>query len=143
VSQQASQHASYSAPLPQLERGISVAPIRNLDLARVLVARPASKPLSQRLVYAAAIILCVFAIGQCLRATCTHLVKLQSLMQTSGAIHSSATQEHTTNLSLKDQMALYQSSRGVEILARERLNLVGPNVFTADGKPVTPVVRPE
>jgi hypothetical protein len=125
VSLQSSQIQAQSQSLPQLEHGIAVAPIRDLNRSRSLSARPLFLPLSQRLVYAAAIILCVFAIGQCVRACATHLYKLNALLNASQIVHHDALQESTENLSLKDQIALYHSPRGVEMLARERLNLVG------------------
>ena len=132
--------------LPQLERGIYVAPIRSFNSTGALSGKPLLLPLSQRLVYAAAIILSVFAIGQCVRACATHLYKLNALMSASSIVSHDAQQENTENLSLKDQIALYHSPRGVEMLARERLNLVGPKevlvqIFTDEKPPEHPVAH--
>ena len=144
MSLQPSQIQAQNQSLPQLDKGIAVAPIREFSRAEALSARPLLLPLSQRLVYAAAIILCVFAIGQCIRACGTHLYKLNALVNASSIVHHDALQESTENLRLKDQIALCHSPKGVEMLARERLNLVGTKevlvqIFT-DEKPVEPPV---
>lgn len=127
---------STEAQLPKLEQHISVAPIRTLAQAKAL-APAIAQSTSQKLVYGAAILLSIFAIGQCIRACAVHAIKLQSLMSANQAVHDSRLNNQAENLDLRDQIALYQSKRGVEILARERLNLVGENevlvqIFTED-----------
>lgn len=125
-----SSNTMFSAPV--------IAPVKELT-AQNTVKKGLSK--EQRVVYMAIMGVLLFATLQCVRSCVVNAYKANILISQFGAVETSHDSVALENQVLHDQINQYSSPKGLEMLARERLNLVGPhevliNVFTEK-----PVVR--
>lgn len=69
----------------------------------------------------------LLAIGQAVRAIYTSVERQVFLHKQTVALKAGQAQSEAINKELRDGLTSYRSSSGIERLARERLNLSGPN----------------
>ena len=100
-----------------------IAPVREMP-----APRKSAKTLTrqQRIVYLAIMGVMLFATLQCVRSCVVNAYKSNILIHQFGAVQEGHKAVATENQVLHDQITQYNSPKGLEMLARERLNLVGP-----------------